>query len=75
MRYGIRRRKRISSTFVKQLRRKLEEDSSRPQQILTEPRAGYRLFISKTASDAPADEQLLVLLTEGFFAGFDRFYD
>ena len=32
-------------TFVKQLRRKLEEDPSRPKQILTEPGVGYRLFI------------------------------
>lgn len=30
-------------TFVKQLRRKLEEDPSRPKQILTEPGVGYRL--------------------------------
>ncbi|MDP7262235.1 MAG: response regulator transcription factor [Dehalococcoidia bacterium] len=33
-------------TFVKQLRRKLEEDPSRPKQILTEPGVGYRLFIN-----------------------------
>ena len=33
-------------TFVKQLRPKLEEDPSRPKQILTEPGVGYRLFIS-----------------------------
>ncbi len=33
-------------TFVKQLRRKLEEDPSRPKQILTKPGVGYRLFIN-----------------------------
>ena len=32
-------------TFVKQLRRKLEDDPSRPRLILTEPGIGYRLFI------------------------------
>ena len=32
-------------TFVKQLRRKLEDDPSRPKRILTEPGIGYRLFI------------------------------
>jgi two-component system KDP operon response regulator KdpE len=30
-------------TFVKQLRRKLEEDPSRPRYIITEPGIGYRL--------------------------------
>ena len=30
-------------TFVKQLRRKLEKDASRPIVILTEPGVGYRL--------------------------------
>ena len=30
-------------TFVKQLRRKLEKDASRPTVILTEPGVGYRL--------------------------------
>jgi two-component system KDP operon response regulator KdpE len=34
-------------TFVKQLRRKLEEDPSRPKQILTEPGVGYRLFLEQ----------------------------
>ena len=33
-------------TFVKQIRRKLEEDPTRPKQILTEPGVGYRLLIS-----------------------------
>jgi two-component system KDP operon response regulator KdpE len=32
-------------TFVKQLRRKLEHDPSRPTRILTEPGVGYRLFL------------------------------
>ncbi len=32
-------------TFVKQLRRKLEADPSRPKRILTEPGVGYRLFL------------------------------
>ena len=32
-------------TFVKQLRRKLESDPSRPKRILTEPGVGYRLFL------------------------------
>ncbi len=32
-------------TFIKQIRRKLEEDPSRPKQILTEPGVGYRLFV------------------------------
>ncbi|MDP7626765.1 MAG: response regulator transcription factor [SAR202 cluster bacterium] len=30
-------------TFIKQLRRKLEKDPSRPKQILTQPGIGYRL--------------------------------
>ncbi len=33
-------------TFVKQIRRKLENDPTRPKQILTEPGVGYRLLIS-----------------------------
>ena len=33
-------------TFVKQLRRKLEADPSRPRHILTEPGVGYRLVTS-----------------------------
>ena len=33
-------------TFIKQIRRKLEEDPTRPKQILTEPGVGYRLLIS-----------------------------
>jgi two-component system KDP operon response regulator KdpE len=33
-------------TFIKQIRRKLEEDPSRPKHILTEPGVGYRLFVS-----------------------------
>ena len=33
-------------TFVKQIRRKLEKDPTRPKQILTEPGVGYRLLIS-----------------------------
>ena len=32
-------------TFVKQLRRKLEDDPSRPKRILTEPGVGYRLIV------------------------------
>ena len=28
--------------YVSQLRRKLEEDATRPKYLLTEPRAGYR---------------------------------
>lgn len=32
-------------TFVKQLRRKLEPDPSRPNNILTEPGVGYRLIV------------------------------
>jgi two-component system KDP operon response regulator KdpE len=32
-------------TFVKQLRRKLELDASRPRRVLTEPGVGYRLFL------------------------------
>jgi two-component system KDP operon response regulator KdpE len=32
-------------TFVKQLRRKLEPDASRPKHILTEPGVGYRLTL------------------------------
>ncbi|HJO57811.1 MAG TPA: winged helix-turn-helix domain-containing protein, partial [Nitrospinaceae bacterium] len=32
-------------TFVKQIRRKLENDPTRPQQILTEPGVGYRLVV------------------------------
>ncbi len=32
-------------TFVKQLRRKLEEDPSRPRYIITEPGIGYRLVL------------------------------
>ncbi len=31
-------------TFIKQLRRKLENDPSRPEQILTQPGIGYRLI-------------------------------
>jgi len=31
-------------TFVKQLRRKLEKDPSRPRYIITEPGIGYRLI-------------------------------
>ncbi len=34
-------------TFVKQLRRKLEEDPSRPKPILTEPGVGYRMFLEQ----------------------------
>lgn len=33
-------------TFVKQLRRKLEADPSRPQHLLTEPGVGYRLIVN-----------------------------
>jgi two-component system KDP operon response regulator KdpE len=33
-------------TFVKQLRRKLESDPSRPQYIMTQPGVGYRFVIS-----------------------------
>jgi two-component system KDP operon response regulator KdpE len=33
-------------TFVKQLRRKLEPDPSRPRNILTEPGVGYRLIVT-----------------------------
>jgi two-component system KDP operon response regulator KdpE len=32
-------------TFVKQLRRKLEPDPSRPKHVLTEPGVGYRLVL------------------------------
>jgi len=32
-------------TFIKQLRRKLEADPSRPQLILTQPGMGYRLSV------------------------------
>jgi len=34
-------------TFVKQLRRKLEEDPSRSKPILTEPGVGYRMFLEQ----------------------------
>jgi two-component system KDP operon response regulator KdpE len=33
-------------TFVKQIRRKLEEDPSRPEHIITEPGVGYRLVLN-----------------------------